>query len=393
MMNLTKLILKPNEEERILGGHPWIFSNEVAAFEGELKSGEIVSVYDNKNQFVGKGFFNSASKIICRVITLKEEEITKEFFRKRILEANAKRKQMKFSDHYRMVFGESDYLPGFIVDKYADYFVIQVLSLGIEQIKPLLIEILVEEFSPLGIYERSDVSVRIKEGLEEYKGVVYGTVPKYIQVNEDGLLLDVDVKNGQKTGLFLDQSINHTLVKDYASGLSVLDCFSHNGQFALHAKIAGATTVEAVDISGFACDMIRHNAELNHLDLTVTEGNVFEILRDYGRIGKLYDMIILDPPAFTKTKTKLENAYRGYKEINIQAMKLCKDNGLLITASCSQHLTPALFFQMLEDAQRDAGKSVQMLDFRIQASDHPMRLGSEESLYLKLAILRITDLK
>lgn len=386
---MTKIILKKHEEERLQLGHAWVYNNEVERIEGEIHSSDIVSVYSYQNEFIGKGFLNTYSKIFCRLITRENIELDEAFFKNLVERANQRRIELGFTSHYRVVFGESDFLPGFIVDKYGEYLSVQILSLGIETRKEMFIRILVDIFHPLGIYERSDVSVREKEGLELYKGVIYGNVPPFIRLEEDGVLLDVDIINGQKTGAFLDQSANHLLIKRFAKGKTVLDCFSHIGQFALHAKKAGATEVTAVDLSPYACERIRSNAKINELDIFVVEANVFDYLRMQNEENKHFDVIVLDPPAFTKTKNKLENAYKGYKEINIQAMKLIEDEGILITASCSQHLTPALFFSMLEESAKDANKVVQMIDFRVQASDHPTLLGSEESLYLKLACLRV----
>ncbi|MGD9909304.1 MAG: class I SAM-dependent rRNA methyltransferase [Candidatus Izemoplasmatales bacterium] len=386
---MTKIILKKNEEDRLLMGHSWVYNNEVFKIEGEIRSGDIVSVFSSKGEFLGKGFLNTYSKIFVRLITRENIEVDEALFFKLLNEANERRLELGFSSHYRAFFGEADFIPGLIVDKYGDYLSIQVLSLGVEERKEMFVRLLTQIFCPLGIYERSDVSVRVKEGLSEFKGVLYGTVPDEITVVEQGLKIQIDIKNGQKTGAFLDQSENHFLVKKYAKGKVVLDSFSHIGQFALHAKMAGASHVEAVDLSSAACERIKANAKLNNLDIDVINANVFDYLRNQFAEGKKYDVVILDPPAFTKNKDKLENAYRGYKEINIQAMKLIEKGGILITASCSQHLTPALFFSMLEESAKDAHKTVQMIDFRIQSPDHPTLLGSEESLYLKLAVLRI----
>ncbi len=389
---MTKVILKANEEERINRGHPWIYNNEVLRIEGEIHSGDIVSVYSFTNHFIGKGFLNTASKIFVRLITKEDINVDKQLFHHLIFTANQRRLEMGYTTHYRVLFGENDFVPGFIVDKYGDYLSVQILSLGIEQRREMFVDILSDIFKPKGIYERSDVLVREKEGLEPHKSVLYGEVPDFIRVEEEGLLLDIDIINGQKTGAFLDQSMNHLLIKRYAKNKSVLDCFSHIGQFALHAAKSGATSVEAIDISSYACERIHHNAAINNLDIDVINANVFDKLREYALQHKTYDIVILDPPAFTKTKAKLENAYKGYKEINIQALKIIRNGGILITASCSQHLTPALFFSMLEEAASDVMKTVQMIDFRIQSSDHPTLLGSEESLYLKLAVLRVFEI-
>ncbi|MBU0997311.1 MAG: class I SAM-dependent rRNA methyltransferase [Firmicutes bacterium] len=386
---MTKIFLNPTEEVRILQGHSWVFNNEVQRMEGEIVSGDIVSVYSNQGLFLGTGFLNTFSKIFVRIVSREDVILDEKYFMNAIKEATNRRVEQGYVSHYRVLFGEADFVPGLIVDKYGDYLSIQVLSLGIEKRKEMFIKILVEIFHPLGIYERSDLEVRKKEGLELYKGCIYGSVPETVRIEEDGILLDVDIQNGQKTGLFLDQGTNHLLVKRYAKNKDVLDCFSHGGQFALHAKRAGAKTVEAVDLSKHACNQISHNASLNQLEIKVTQANVFDLLRDYNKSGKKFDLIILDPPAFTKSMSKLKEAYSGYKEINLQAMKLLRSGGILVSASCSHYLTPSLFFEMLEEAKVDSGVIAQMIDFRIQGSDHPTLLGSEETLYLKLAVLRI----
>lgn len=391
-MSQTKIFLNTNEELRILEGHSWVFSNEVSKIEGPVESGEIVDVYSANSLFLGKGFLNTFSKIFVRIISRKDIIIDREYFKNAINDANKRRIEMGYVDHYRVLFAEADFVPGFIVDKYGDYLSIQILSLGIEKRKQMFIELLVELFSPVGIYERSDVPVRTKEGLELFKGVVYGVVPDEVRIHELDIEFDVDLKNGQKTGTFLDQYHNHLLIRDFVKDKEVLDCFSHIGQFALHAKKVGAAYVEAVDISNPACLQIKKNAYINRLDICVTQANVFDLLRQYNSESKKFDVIVLDPPAFTKTISKLDNAYRGYKEINLQAMKLLRNGGILITASCSHYMTPSLFFEMLIDAKNDALKMIQMVDFRIQASDHPTLLGSEETLYLKLAVLRVFSL-
>ncbi len=386
---MTKVFLNPTEDVRILQGHSWVFNNEVKRLEGEIVSGDIVSVYSNEGRFLGKGFLNTLSKIFVRIISREDVTIDEDYFFEAINQANQRRIDLGYTSHYRALFGEADFVPGLIVDKYGDILSIQVLSLGVDKLKEMFIRILVRIFHPTGIYERSDLEVRKKEGLELFKGCVYGSIPEEVIINEEGLKLNIDIINGQKTGAFLDQGANHLLVKKYAKDKDVLDCFSHIGQFALHAKMAGAKSVEAVDLSKHACNQIERNALLNHLDILVTQANVFDLLRDYQKIGKQFDLIILDPPAFTKTLAKLKEAYSGYKEINLQAMKLLRKGGILITASCSHYLTPSLFFEMLEEAKLDSGRVAQMIDFRIQGSDHPTLLGSEETLYLKLAVLRV----
>ncbi len=388
---MLKVILKKNEEERILKGHPWIFSNEVESFEGSIVSGEICEVYSEHHQFIGKGFFNANSKIMVRMLTLKDVEIDEPFFENRIQEAWQYRKTIGFTSSCRVIFSEADLLPGLIVDKYQEYLSIQILSLGMERIKDMLIRVLVRLFHPLGIYERSDTPIREKEGLKPWKGRVYGTFSPIITIEENGIFIQVDLENGQKTGYFLDQRLNRATLKNYVQDKVVLDCFSHTGGFSLHAAKYGAKKVVAVDISEKACMDVKKNSELNHFTQIVPIcQDVFDFLHQKEN-EQQFDVIILDPPAFTKSKDTIKKAYRGYKEINLQALKIIKKGGFLLTFSCSQHMSPALFLQMIEEACIDSKRKVQMIDFRIQSLDHPTLLCSFESFYLKCVILHILD--
>ncbi len=390
-MNPCKIYLKPKEEIRIIQGHPWVFSNEVDRIEGTIQSGEIAYVYSYRNVFLGKGFLNTSSKIIVRILSKSESElIDHSFFKHRIEKSNHLRVQLGYQNSYRVVFGESDGIPGFIVDKYGDYLSIQVLSLGVDLRKSMFIDILVELFHPLGIYERSDVSVRKKEGLEMFKGVVYGSVPDKVMIRENQLLMEIDIANGQKTGSFLDQQDNHDAVKSYVKGKKVLDCFSHIGGFGLHAAYHGASEVTCLDISESAVSQIQRHARINQLDqVKALKADVFDALRDYQQNQVKFDMIILDPPAFAKKNEDIKKAYQGYKEINLQALKLIEDDGYLMTCSCSHYMTPSLFLEMLMEASNDAKRVTQMVEFRIQGKDHPALLGSDESLYLKCVVLRV----
>lgn len=390
-MSACKLFLKPNEEVRIIQGHPWVYNNEIDHIEGEIKSGEIAFVFSYKKLFIGKGFLNTSSKIFVRILSRQEnQQIDEEFFYQLILNANHSRIDLGYQNSYRVLFGEADGIPGFIVDKYGDYLSIQILSLGIDMRKDMFIKILVALFHPKGIYERSDVSVRKKEGLELFKGVVYGDVPDIVLIQENQILLEVDIKGGQKTGSFLDQQDNHNALKFYVKNKSVLDCFSHTGGFGLHAAYYQAKSVTCIDISDHAVKQIESNANLNHFtQVTALKADVFEALRDYQNKQEYFDVVILDPPAFAKKKDDVQKAYQGYKEINLQAMKIVNENGYLVTCSCSHYMTPSLFLEMLMDAANDAKKIAQMIEFRIQGKDHPALLGSDESLYLKCVILKI----
>lgn len=386
---MLKVFLNKNEEKRLLRGHPWVFNNEVNRFEGEIKAGCICDVYSFDSRFIGRGFFNSNSKIMVRLLSRTQEEIDENFFRNLITKAWNYRKSLGLGNSCRVIFSEADKIPGLIVDKYGEYLSIQILSLGIELRKEMIVKLLIEIINPLGIYERSDVSVRKKEGLEEFKGIIYGDFNPLVEIEENGIKMYVDLENGQKTGYFLDQKFNRKNLENYCKDRIVLDCFSHTGGFALHASKYKAKEVVAVDISQKAVEDIIRNAVLNNFDnIKAVQFDVFDFLRQEENKNR-FDCIILDPPAFTKNKETVEKAYRGYKDINLQALKIIKENGFLLTFSCSQHMTPAFFLQMLEDASVDSKRQVQLVDFRIQSPDHPTLLGSDESLYLKCAVLHV----
>lgn len=391
-MNSCKIYLKKGEDVRIQEGHPWVFSNEIDHIVGFIKSGEIAHVFSFDGTFIGKGYLNTNSKIFVRILAREDIEIDEAFFRAKLQKAKQSRENLGYQNSYRAFFGESDGIPGLIVDKYGDYLSIQVLSLGIDQRKVMFISILKELFNPKGIVERSDVSVRTKEGLEPFKGVIYGSVPEKILIKENNLDMMVDLMNGQKTGFFLDQQDNHNAVKPYVKDKVVLDCFSNIGGFGLHAAYHGAKQVTCVDISALAVSDIMNNAKLNGFtQVQAIEKDVFEQLRTYQREGVTFDTIILDPPAFAKNKDAIKRAYQGYKDINLQAMKIINDGGYLYTCSCSHYMTIDLFLQMLQDAARDAKKQVQMVEIRIQSKDHPALLGSDESLYLKCVVVRVLN--
>lgn len=392
-MEILKVILKKNEEDRLIKGHPWVFSNEISGFIGKIKAGDVCDVYSFDHKFIGRGFVNTNSKIMVRLLTNVQEEINEGFFYKRINEAYNFRKSIGLDDSMRIIFSEADMIPGLIVDKYGSCLVIQILSLAIDIRKKMFIDLLVKIINPTTIYERSDSSVRKKEGLEEFKGLVYGIDQTSVIINENGVLLNVDLENGQKTGYFLDQKFNRKSLENYVLNRTVLDCFSHTGSFALHALKYKAKKVTAVDISEKACNDIINNAKLNPTfcnenNLEVKCCDVFNFLR-LEEIKDTYDLIILDPPAFTKSKENVKKAYRGYKDINICALKAIKKDGILFTFSCSQFMTPALFMQMIEEAASDTNRKVQMLDFKIQSPDHPILFNSTEALYLKCLVLRV----
>ncbi len=390
---MYNVYLKKNEEKRILRGEPWVFANEVLKIEGAGKQGDVCRVSACDGRFVALGYINHLSKIIVRVLTYKEEEIDREFFKRRIKAALNYRKSLGYSSAYRVVFGESDLLPALIVDKYGDYLSCQFLSLGMEKRKDMLVDILVELFNPKGIYERSDVPIRKKEGLEEKKGLLYGEVPDEVVIEENGLKLLVDIKNGQKTGYFLDQKENRAEVGSYAAGKKVLDCFCNVGGFSLCCAKGGAAKVVAADVSQAALDIVEKNATLNGFSdkIETVCADVFSLLREYRKSGERFDMIILDPPAFTKTKDTVKDALRGYKDINVQAFKLLSAGGILVTNSCSQHISVNAFLDMVAEAAYECGVTVKLVALREQARDHASIVGFEESLYLKTAILYVIE--
>lgn len=389
---MAKVFLKSKKGLRAEMGHPWIFSGEIDKIEGDFENGDIVEVYNFKGKFIGKGYINTKSQITVRILTRnKDEEINEDFFRRRILEAWNYRKKVIETTCCRVVFGEADFLPALIIDKYSDYLVVQTLALGIDKYKDIIVKVLKEIFNPKGIYERNDVPVRELEGLNQQKGFLTEPFDTTIITEENGVKFYVDIENGQKTGYFLDQKENRAAIKDIVKDADVLDCFCHTGSFSLHAARYGAKSVLGIDISEHAVEFARKNAELNGFqDICKFEAhNAFDVLHPWSKEGRKFDVVILDPPAFTKSKDTVESAMRGYKEINLRAMKLLKPGGFLVTASCSHHLTPELFYQVIMDAAIDAKKTIRQVEYRTQSKDHPILWNSGETLYLKFLILQI----
>ncbi|QIB27381.1 class I SAM-dependent rRNA methyltransferase [Caloranaerobacter azorensis] len=388
---MAKVILKKHRDKRILKGHLWVFDNEIERIEGDYEPGDIVDVYNSINKFLGRGYINPKSKIRVRIMTRKQEEIDREFFKKRIENAWEYRKRLVDTSSCRVIFGEADFIPALIVDKFSDYLVVQTLALGIDKYKDMIVELLDEIIKPKGIFERNDVPVRELEGLEQRKGFLKGTFDTKIEIVENGIKMVVDIENGQKTGYFLDQRENRAAIKPLVKDARVLDTFTHTGGFALHAAHYGAKEVIAVDISEHAIDYVNQNAKLNGFEDKIqgVVGNVFDVLRDYHKNKEKFDVVILDPPAFCKSRSALEGAYRGYKEINLRAMKIIKPGGFLVTCSCSHYMTPELFMEMIQDAAKDAKKTLRQIEVRTQAKDHPILLGSDESLYLKCVIVQV----
>lgn len=385
-----EIYLKKNEEKRIVAGHSWVYANEVARIENKDKNGSLATVFAADGRYIGKGYINHASKILVRIFIRNDENDTKELYLKRIKAADEYRKKLGYDNCYRMVFAEADDLPALIVDRYGEVLVIQCLSLGIDMRKSMIVDCLSELFSPKGIYERSDVSVRKKEGLPETKGLLCGEVDDYVEICENGIKMLVDVKNGQKTGYFLDQKENRYAVRRYCSGADeVLDCFCNSGGFSLNAAKT-AKHVTACDISPLALKNVRDNADLNAFkNIDTLCGDVFEVLRTFRQQKKKFDVVILDPPAFCKSADQIKDAYRGYRDINSTAMKIVASGGFLITCSCSHYMTMPLFEKMLIEAARQSGRTVRSVEVKTQAPDHPSLLCAEETQYLKFFVLHI----
>ncbi|MGI8467307.1 MAG: class I SAM-dependent rRNA methyltransferase [Pyrinomonadaceae bacterium] len=396
---MSKVFVNKKGARRVRGGHLWIYKSDIQRIEAT--GGEVVSVFDEGKNFVGKAFYSDSSEIALRIFTIKNETVDKEFWRKKICEAAARRHidvKQKLTIHHsplttnaqRLVYSEGDLLPSLIIDDYAGVFVIQTLSQGSEKLKQTFVEILIEEFQPSAIVERNDVKVRGRENLPEISGVLDGEVSGEIIIEQDGVKFYVSPLGGQKTGSFLDQRENHFAARNYAFG-KALDCFTFNGGFALNlARICDE--VSAIDISEDAINLARRNAELNDIkNIKFQTANVFDALRDFEKSGAKFDTIVLDPPAFVKSRAALKSAVRGYKEINLRALKLLNKNGILITCSCSFHFSEELFLQTIEEAARDAKRRVHLVEKRIQASDHPVLIGVPETYYLKCFILRVIE--
>ena len=387
---MYSVYLKKGEEKRILNGHSWVYANEVAKIVGKDKNGSLASVFTHDGRFIGKGYINHLSKILVRIFIRDENQVDdKAFYLERLKNADDFRKTLGYDNCYRMVFAEADDIPALIVDKYDEYLSVQFLSLGIDKMKKLIVECLVDLFAPKGIYERSDVAVRVKEGLTETKGVIYGEVPDRIIITENGLKMAVDVKNGQKTGYFLDQKENRYAARRYCKDGEVLDCFCNSGGFSLNCATV-AKSVTAVDVSRTALDSVEENASLNNLtNVRTLQGDVFEVLRNYRKENKVFDLVILDPPAFCKSASEVKDAYRGYKDINVLGMKLVRSGGFLISASCSHYMTLPLFEKMLAESAKESGRRVRQIEIKTQAPDHPALVNAEETSYLKFFVLQV----
>ena len=387
----AKAVLKPGKEKRVYSLHPWIFRSDIDHVDGSFTPGDIVDIVSAKGRFLAKGYYNPSSQIALRIMTYRDDPVDRAMIFRRVHDAVEYRRSFADLKSCRLIFAESDRLPALIVDAFDDVLVLQCLALGMERYKQDVVDALVEEIHPRGIWERNDVPVRRLEGLELSTGLLYGEVPDRVKMTENGVHFWVDVKEGQKTGFFLDQKENRAAIAPFVRGKKVLDCFTHTGSFALHAGKYGAREVIGVDISEYACEYAAENARLNGLENTVhfITANAFDLLSSQSRQGESYDVIILDPPAFTKTRSAVDSALRGYKEINLRAMKMICPGGYLITCSCSQHVLPEMFREMVNDAAKDAKVLLRQIEFRTQGKDHPILPYAKETEYLKCGIYQV----
>ena len=392
---MARTVLLPGKEKRVYTYHPWVFRSDIARVEGNCIPGDTVDIVSSKGRFLARGYYNPNSQIALRIMTYREDEaVDRELIFRRIHEAVQYRRSFADLQSCRLVFAESDRLPALIVDSFGPVLVLQCLALGMERFKRDIVDALVREMQPQGIWERNDVPVRKLEGMEMNTGLLYGEVPDRVLMTENGVRFWVDVKEGQKTGFFLDQKENRAAIAPFVKNRTVLDCFTHTGSFALHAGKFGAKEVIGVDISEYACQFAEENAKLNCLEDRVhfVTANAFDLLAEQSRKGQKYDSIILDPPAFTKSRTAVESAIRGYKEINLRAMKMISPGGYLITCSCSQHVLPEMFRGMVLSAARDAKVLLRQIDFRTQGKDHPILPYAQETQYLKCGIYQVFPL-
>mgnify|MGYP002550699026 FL=1 len=396
-MEQAAVILKKGEGRTLKAGGAWIFDNEIDKVEGTPEDGSLVEVRDFDGYGMGTGFYNSRSKIRVRMMSRKAgQPIDRDFLRMRVQNAWDYRKKTVDTSSCRIIFGEADFLPGLVVDKFSDVLVVQSLALGIDRMKEEILSLLVEVLRAdgveiRGIYERSDVKVREQEGLPRQKGFIGAEFPTRVQIVENGVRYEVDVEDGQKTGFFLDQKYNRLAIQRLCKDARVLDCFTHTGSFALNAGIAGASSVLGVDASQLAVDQARINAELNGLSDRVQFlcADVFDLLPELERQGEQFDVVILDPPAFAKSRASVKNATRGYRDINLRGMKLVRDGGYLATCSCSHFMTYELFTQTIAQAARSAHVRLRQVEYRTQAPDHPILWAADESYYLKFYIFQV----
>jgi 23S rRNA (cytosine1962-C5)-methyltransferase len=389
---MTKVYLKRKISRRVESGHPWIFANEVDRTEGDVEGGETVEVFAYDKKFIGRGYINPRSQIQVRLLTRdRAETVDEAFFYRRLRQAWEYRQRIGYMENCRLVFGEADDLPALIIDKFNDYFVLQTLALGMDRWKPAIVAALEEIFRPKGIYERNDVPVRELEGLAQQKGFLSAPFDTQIIINENGLRMGVDLEGGQKTGYFLDQHDNRRAIRHIVKGADVLGAFCYTGSFETHAGFYGAKSVLGLDISENAVIRARANAELNGLGAICRYEvvNAFDVLKQWSKEGRQYDVVMLDPPAFTKSRETIQKAITGYKEINLRGMKLVKKGGFLVTSSCTNLVQPELFLETIQLAAKDARRKLRQVTFRAQASDHPIIEGWENTNYLKFLIVQV----
>jgi 23S rRNA (cytosine1962-C5)-methyltransferase len=396
-MEVEKVILRKGQGRTLKAGGLWVYDNEIASIGDTIRDGSIVAVHDFDDYFMGYGFINRRSKITVRLLSRhKEEVICEDLMERRVRTAWAYRKEVTDTSSCRLIFGEADLLPGLVVDKFSDILVVECLALGMESWKKVIIDklrkVLEEDGIKIrGVYERSDAKVRLQEGLERYKGFWEEPFPTKVEIVENGVHYIVDVAEGQKTGFFLDQKYNRLAIQKLCKGKRVLDCFTHTGSFALNAAFAGAKEVIGIEASELAVQQAQENAVLNHVEDRVRFicGDVFDLLPPWEKERETFDVVILDPPAFAKSKNALKNAVKGYREINIRGLKLVKEGGYFATCSCSHFLDTELFTKTIREAAAGAHKRLRQVEFRTQAPDHPFFWGAEDSYYLKFYIFQV----
>ena len=389
---MAKFYLRKKIGDRVVNGHPWVFANELGDSEGEYKAGDIVDVHSSNGTYIGSGYINPSSLIRIRILTRnKQEPINEEFFYNKLLAAWEYRKQLGYVENCRLIFGEADGMPALIIDKFNDYFVIQSMALGIDLWKQAIVDALKKIFNPKGIYERNDVPVRELEGLQQIKGFLSEPFDTNIIINENGLQFHVDIANGQKTGYFLDQQDNRKAIANIVKGANVLEAFCYTGTFSVHAAHYGAKKVLGLDISEQAVEKAKANARLNgyqHIcDFKAV--NAFDYLKQISKEQQQFDVVILDPPAFTKSREHIQKAVTGYKEINLRGMKLVKPGGFLVSASCTNLVPPDLFLKTIEMAAKDAKRKLRQVTWQTQAADHPIVWHIPNTQYLKFLIVQV----
>lgn len=397
----TIVTLKKGEGRTLKAGGAWVYDNEIDKTEGQFENGDIITVQDFDGYFLGYGFINTKSKLTVRILSRKKDTVIDEaFIEKRVQDAWDYRKQVIDTQSCRLIFGEADFLPGIVIDKFSDVLVVESLALGIDKLKLTILDavkrVLAKDGITIrGIYERSDAKVREQEGMERYKGFIGDSFDTKVEIIENGVRYMVDVEDGQKTGFFLDQKNNRAAIHKICKDKKVLDCFTHTGSFALNAGKAGAREVLGVDASDLGIEQARENAKLNQLEDKVSFicADVFELLPELEGKGEKFDVVILDPPAFTKSRNSVKNATKGYREINLRGMKLVEDGGFLVTCSCSHFMEEELFAKTIQEAARSAHKRLRQVEFRTQGPDHPILWSNDSSYYLKFYIFQVVDEK